>query len=223
MPFTRDGTYKKGYSASASTVATDATFNLSTGRLVVVAVQTFFNFANAWTVTDTAGNTYTALTKYNDGDSVTAAQLFYCLSTTAANASNTWTASFGETANEPTIEVMVYSYSGTAAFVAGSGAGGVSAAPASSAITAGQVAVACLKHYSAETITPGSGWTEQWTQLNGGPYIQDRIDNPGGTITPQVSLSASAQWTMTGASFSLSGGGSSNAPRMYHLTQQGVS
>lgn len=218
MGFTRDGTYRKGYSASASSVATDATFNLSTGRMVVVCVQTFFNFAQTWSVTDTAGNTYTGLTKYNDGDSVAATQLFYCLSTTASSASNTWTASFGETANEPTIAVTVYSFTGTTALVASSGAGGNSAAPASAAITAGQMAVTSVKHYSANTPTAGSGWTEQWTQVDGGPYQQDRIDDPGGTITPQISLSGSAQWVCAGASFSDTASG---APRqMMHLSRQ---
>lgn len=212
MAFSRDGTVRKGYSASATTVATDSTFNLSTGRLVVVAVQSFFTFNFSWSVSDTAGNTYTALTRYIDGDSTSGVQLFYCLSTTSANASNTWTASYGETANEPTIAVMVYSYSGTATLLDSDGAGGNSAAPASPAITAGDCAVAAVKHFSAETTTVGSGWTEQWDQVNGGPYFEDRIDSPGGTITPQISLSASAQWAIAGASFSNDAGGGGSSP-----------
>lgn len=78
--------------AAAGTVATAATA-LATGSNILVFVR-YEATTTTTAVTDTAGNTYTALTQFNSPGGAAYGRLFYCLNATG-NAANVVTCTFG--------------------------------------------------------------------------------------------------------------------------------
>lgn len=204
MAFTRE-TFQLSSESSGSGGTTQATsaFNLGAGRLVVVSTS--------WTavdvqpsITDTAGNTYTPLTRGRDLTQGQYVQIFYTLSSTA-NASNVVTATWsGGGATYRSLQVKPYTYTGTASFVAEPTpvVGGSSTSPASGSFTAGDLGIACIGEFTGTTATATSGWTEQADASAAGFHVFDRIDSPGGTITASCTLNTAAFWVVCGAAFS---------------------
>ena len=214
MSFTRDFTsgsppIGSDSSGSGSTAqATSAGFNLSTGRLVAVRVK--WEAANGTcTVADTAGNTYTAATKQRDATNELSTQWFYCLNTTFGNASNIWTATLPTGSLYRDIVAFIYTPGGIASFIGESGAAQVSADThaVSAAITAGTLAVCGGSENVGQAATPDSGWTEQSDVAANASHSFDRIDAPGGTVTPGFTFATSTSWTIAGITFSDAGTG----------------
>lgn len=214
MSFTRDftsGSPPIGSDSSgsgSSSQATSAGFNLSTGRLVAVRVK--WEAANGTcTVADTAGNTYTPATKQRDATHEISTQWFYCLSTTFGNASNIWTATLPTGSLYRDIVAFIYTPGGIASFIGESGAAQVSADThaVSAAITAGTLAVCGGSENVGQAATPDSGWTEQSDVAANATHSFDRIDAPGGTVTPGFTFATSTAWTIAGITFSDAGTG----------------
>lgn len=229
MSFTRRtpafGAAYTGPITSVNTLSITGGIVLNAGDLVVVAVSWEDNAASP-TISDSAGNTYTALTKVQAGASATKwHQLFYCLSATA-NAFCSWTATLGAASSYAQIAALAYLPGGTVSFVAqGTGqSGSASATQTTSAFTAGTVAVALMGEFSGTSATAGSGWTEQWDNGSNGSHGFDRIDAPGGTIIGNCTTPGNVDWGMVAASFTDSGavvptisGTSAAAPRRNSL------
>lgn len=200
-----------------SSLATAAGYNLaSTGKFVVVAIR-WETASGTATVTDTAGNTYTALTKRQSNAINQWTQLFYCLSTTATNASNLWTMNVPAGSQFGSLAVFVFTKGGTVALVDEDNGTGTGTALSTAAFTAGQIALSAASDNSGSiTTTPGTGWTEGFDEPNIGFHVFYRTDSPGGTIAGDATLSSSAGWGMVGASFSEAAGSAKNAAIAYY-------
>jgi hypothetical protein len=208
---TRDGNRNGFRSTGFSTVVTDTTYNLATGKLVVVSLQWFGVNTRTVTVTDTAGNTYTPGTKYTFAGTDGVVQLFYCLSTTTANASNIWTGTIdGGSIEFSAIDAQIFSISGTASLQAESaGATGSSTTPVTASFTAGSLAVYGISEHAGTTATPNAGWTTSFDYDTNGFHSGYRVDSPGGSYTAGATIGSSGTWGIIAMSFSDSGGGSS--------------
>jgi hypothetical protein len=209
MAFTRaftDGSPPIGSDGSgigSTSQATSAGFNLATGKLVVVGVK-WEGADGTCNVADTAGNTYTALTKQFNATDVFSVQLFYCLSTAFSNASNIWTATLPTGSTYRNIAAFIYTPGGTASFTAQSGNNTASASnnPNSTAITAGDLGVSVVADFAGTTSTPQSGDSEQYDAgATNGSHGFDRVSSPGGNWTPQCTLGTSTAWGIAGATF----------------------
>lgn len=202
MSFTRGPVaYGDTYASSVNTLDT-ASFNLAAGKLVVVSVM-WEGVTGTTTLSDTAGNTYTAGTKVTVDASSKWVQMFYCLSS-SANAANVVTADLPDGATYAKVCATVYLPGGSASFVAEGTGSGLSAAPATSSFTAGDCAVCAMAEFSGQTGTVGSGWTNVVDDSTNASHIEDRIDSPGGSITGSYSIPG-ANWGIVGMSFSDSG------------------
>lgn len=206
MSFTRNfvvGSQPSGTAAASglSFVATSAGFNLAAGRAVVVIVA--WESANGvCTVADTAGNVYTPLTKQRDATNEFSQQIFYNLSS-AANAANIWTATLPAASAFAYINAFPYIPGGTASFISQSGAAPVSADThaVAAAHLAGDMAVCGGKEFVGQAAVPDAGWTENYDQASVGGHAFDRIDSPGGNITPGFTFASSASWGIVSAAF----------------------
>ncbi len=203
MAFSRETfTLSTESSGTGGTTQATSAFNLGSGRLVVVTISWAAADVQP-SITDTAGNTYTALTRGRDTTNGQYTQIFYVLSSTA-NASNVVTATWsGGGATYRSLLVSPYTYSGTASFVAEPTpvVGGSSTTPATGSFTAGDLGIGCIGEFTGTTATAGSGWTEQADASAAGFHSFDRIDSPGGTITASCTLNTAAFWVANGASF----------------------
>ena len=143
-------------------------FNASVGQLVFVYVR-YGSVPTSPTCTDTAGNTYTALTTINDGS--TYIYSFYSI-LTASNASNVVSTTNTNSTVSTVAAVSVYSTSG-AAFSFDTQAGdmpGYAVSPATTSITtaaAGIIVGACDAYYSnagGDTVTTPTSFTSRTSQ-----------------------------------------------------------
>lgn len=205
MPFTRGPVaYGDTYATTVNTLDTSPSFNLAAGKLVVVSTM-WEGVSGTASVSDTAGNTYTAGTKVQVDGSSKWVKMFYCLSS-ASNASNVVTADLPDGCNYAKVCATVYNPSGSASFVAEGTGAGTSAAPATASFTAGDCAVCAMGEYAGQTGTAGTGWTNVVDDSSNASHIEDRIDSPGGTITGSYSI-AGANWGIVAMSFADGGGG----------------
>lgn len=192
--------------SNASTLASTA-FSLPAGHLVTVAVK-WETAAAVTSVTDTAGNTYTAGTPADDTTRGQHAQVFYCLSSTA-NAANVVSVNWGSgNAQFLTATVRWSSYAGSVSLTAQNAAiGGSTTTATTSAISAGGFAVAAISDFGGDTTTPGSGWTEDSDVSAVGGHTLSRYDTPGGSYSASATFTAAQFWAIAAASFSEAGGG----------------
>ena len=209
MAFTRGTPEVVSDSAgSGATIQATGVYDQAAGELLVVAVS-WENVNATCTVSDIAGSTFTPLTKQRDAASEFSTQLFYCLSCNAS-AVNVVTASWGvSTPTYRNIAVHRFSYSGSAAFVAESGAapGSGSTNPNCASIDASDVIVILVKEFAGTNSTPDTGYTEDYDVAANATHGFDKI-GPNGTLTPQCTIGTSVQWGIVAASFSNTAGGS---------------
>lgn len=211
MAFTR-GTTAKNVDASGGTVltlATAGTYIQPANDLLGVIVM-WENDHSTCTVADVAGNIFTACTKVYDGSHDMNIQMFYKLSATGSLV-NAVTATFPSgTANYCSIWAGTYTPAGTASFVGQNSGFGTSANPLSASATAGTLALGGVKDFSGSiTLTPGANWNLTQEYISNASHFMDRIDNPGGSIVANGTLSSSADWLSALATFTDSGGGGS--------------
>lgn len=221
MAFTRDIT-AEGTDATGNTVLALPTnvYNQASGKTLVVQVC-WENDSSTCSVADIAGNTYTPLTKVNNGSDAMNTQIFYCL-VSLASAVNVVTATFNSgTANYCNVVLNSYTPSGTPSFVAQNSGTGTGTAVATASATAGTMASGSIKDFSGFTMTVGSGWTVVADHAANASHMEDRIDNPGGSIVADGTLSGSANWLAAIATFTDSGGGGST-PTKGRLSLLGV-
>ena len=189
-------------SGSAELTRTTPTFVATAGNLLVVAISFGQTGGNSITsVTDTAGNTYTALSTGTtlSGGIPTVAQLWYCLST-AGSASNavTVTQSGGSGGNSPTLDVTVLQYntsSGSWSY-ASQNTGGTDYAPlpvttGSFTIPANSVAVGHYASYYNNTLPIDSDGDTIAQTMESVGWQLERIS--ANTVTGQTFTSGDSQ------------------------------
>jgi hypothetical protein len=184
-------------SGSNVTNLASTAFNLPAGHLVTVTVK--WEVAAAVTqVTDTAGNTYTALAAADDGVNGQHAKIFYCLSS-AASATNVVTINWASAnAQFITATIRWSSYSGSVSLTGQATATGTSATPVTASFTAGGMAVAAISDFAGSTTTPDSGWTEDSdVAAVGGPTITVQ------PVSQRVAAGSSAVYSVTATGGSL--------------------
>lgn len=199
--FTRaTGNYGADTSGGSSTTQAAAAFNLAAGSLVIVGARSEGNGSGITSVSDTAGNTYTALTQQGSGS--TKARLFYCLSA-SAHATNVVTVTYGNSCEYRAVAAQSYTYTGTASLVDEDGATGNSTSPVTPAMTAGALGAGLLAEETHAAATPNAGWTETHASNAAGMHFLDRVDSPGGTITCGATT-PDWYWFIAGATFTVS-------------------
>lgn len=185
-------------------------FNLTAGNLVVVFARTSSSSAtNITSVTDTAGNTYTALTGEADSlNSVGNARMFYTYNA-IGNASDVVTMNNG-TAPFRTITVAQYSGFGTAdPFDVQAGAdtgnnGGSTTIGPTSAFTTTQtnellVAAATVDNNTV-SFTAGAGYTLELTNFNSG-YTDQVVSSIQTNATASMTQDSANHWIIRVATF----------------------
>lgn len=193
--------------ASGGTIATGATSH-TTGNLLVCCVR-HESTATTISVADTAGNTWTPLTKVSHGGTDMHLQLFYVLNCTG-NASNVVTATFG--ANRAYRGIQVMQFSGLAAYdEEDSGT-----ASTATSVTSGAVAID-----SAGVVVNGIaiyGGLTTWSASTGYTLVQNATDTKymgmsyelqtgSSSETPGASGSSNDFWIIVSAAFLETGGG----------------
>lgn len=201
MAFTRR-TFTGAANGAASTTIAAGPYSQSAGDLICVLVKWEGGNFTISSVTDTAGNTYvTTLQRARFAANDEQTQICYCLNATA-NASNTVTVTFSGSATFREINVQPYQPGGTVSFVAEpTPTTGTGTAAATGSFTAGTLAVSAMAEFSGINAAPGTNWTEQVDDVGTGAHFFDRIDNPGGTIVADATMSSSVDWLAAAASF----------------------
>ena len=169
--------------------------NVATGDGLIVGVKcegtTTIN-----SVTDTAGNTYTAATADATYTTDGHCRLFYCANATA-NAANVVQGNFSNSIAYRGITVwQVRGHDPGAGFVVDSDVqtGSGTATMTSPSITAGDAAFFFIGDYAGTTATPGSGWTEDADDSAAAYKAYHRIDSPGGTYAASGTLAVSTNY-----------------------------
>jgi len=192
-------------SASATTIAAPAA-NHTTGNLLVVFVGMYGNSVTVSSIADTAGNTYTYVTRkvgtYNT------IECWYAKNITG-NTNNVVTATFGGSIDDRTITVDQYSGCDTTAPLDQYNTGtGDSNTPTTGDITttaANEVLVAGVYncYFYPSTITAGTNYTLR-TLTDPAPSYgasEDRIVSATGTYNATFSLDIARDWVSIVASF----------------------
>lgn len=214
---------RKGFDTeNTATVATDSSFPVAVGDLVCVMV-TGQEGGTITSVTDTAGNTYTALTAQT---TFTLAQIFYTFAT-AAHASNIVTANFTAAVRYKVISLA--SHDGVDSYITeGSGLNA-----GATVVTTGSMSVggtAPLLFWVAvasndRSWTPGGGGTEIYDSnvaIGAGGHGSAWL-YPGGTGSITVSSTADSASNLEIAAAAFlpgGGGGASTAALMQYLNRQ---
>ena len=147
----------RGYHNSASTVSSIAAGAVShtSGNLVVVGCRNYV--LGTTTVTDTAGNTYTALTSYTDG-AVDAFQFFYAKNITG-NASNVVTCNFSNPSGYVAVVVLQVAGASTTAPFQSELGGAVSSSSTYTSAAFNVTGAHSLVIYGGSVFTLGATWT----------------------------------------------------------------
>lgn len=205
--------------SSVPSLATAATSHTA-GNLLVVGVAWFHADNTISSVTNTAGDTFTAASaRYTDtNDNRVQLQTWYSLSS-AGHASDVVTATFS--ANTPYIKMAVLQFSGmltaSGLDVIQSNFGTGSAQSVTVTTTqADEVVVSIASMFGGTTFTQGSGYTLVAGSLGGEVGVQFKILSAtltGGSV-PMTS-SSSGNWTMQAVSFKAASGGGSSQNLFY--------
>lgn len=151
-----------GFGSTASTTRSTGSFAVSIGQLVIVAASWENNDGTSRSVTDSAGNTYTALTLRSDSPRQWS-QLFYTVATNAS-ASNVATINTTASVGYSSVVAVVFNHPSGTVTVDSEGGGAVaSTQDTSTAIdptfTGAGIVVYAAKNYTTGTTTNGSGWS----------------------------------------------------------------
>lgn len=155
-------------------------FDVDVGDLIVVSLTCDDTVAPPWTITDTAGNTYTAGTEFVIGGSTNRTQMFYSFATGASSA-NRVTATPGSATPSKELAVSVYTGVENAAPTqptAGSANPGTSVATSSFSLSRGGVAVAAYRSANGgQTYSPTNSFSVAAAPNSGGGVtaLADRI------------------------------------------------
>jgi len=190
--------------ASAKTIAAPAA-NHTAGNLLVVFVGTTSTTATVSSIADTAGNTYTYVTRIV-GDLTGTIECWYAKNI-AGNVSNVVTVTFSASVYNRTITVDQYSGCDTSApldqYNTGSGNSNTPTTGNITTTVADEVLVAGVYLGYPYTITAGTNYTLR-TLTNTAPSrgaSEDRIVSATGTYNATFSISSSFYWATIVASF----------------------
>ena len=187
-------------SAGATTIAAPAA-NHTTGNLLVVFVGLRDTSVTVSSIADTAGNTYTYVTRIAGTSS--AIECWYAKNITG-NANNVVTATFSASVYYRTITVNQYSGCDTSAPLDQYNTGtGYDTAPTTGNITttvADEVLVAGVRLLASRIITAGTNYTKRVDTSSWGAS-EDRIVSATGTYNATFSLSDVTYWATIVASF----------------------
>lgn len=196
---------------TSSTVATFSTaaYAQGAGDALIVRIKWEGTATPPTSVTDTAGNVYTARTPSINGTA--GVQIFDCLNT-LAHAANVITVTWpGVIASYISLAPIRFTLTGTATFVAAptTGLSGTGTAVATGAFAAGDFGAYVVGTVGTGAAgSPGSGWTEDVEHGAAvGAQSMYRVDSPGGNIQGTSTLASSSPWMAAAASYSMSGGG----------------
>jgi len=167
------------------TVIETAAYNQASGDLIVVTC-TWETTSTSPTITDTAGNTYTAGTTQQNNSNAQWIRQFYCINC-LGHANNVVTATFGASTNYNSLKVTPYLPAGTAALVDNEvGQFGAFSGVDITGVTAGDLAVFGVAMWSGDAMTALSPWNELDDGGQTGSHLWDRIDSPGGTFDAEA-------------------------------------
>jgi hypothetical protein len=208
-------TSASGGSGTSTTLS--ATWNLSsTGRSLIALVH-WEGSTTSPTVTDVAGNSWTAGTKRTSVTNAMYNQMFWCLNTTATSASENVTASWGGTSVDVP-SLIVYEFSGAMTLTDEDtiqvAADNTLTMPTMTVSGAG-VAIASAGSWNAQpTWTAGAGYTQTDVANAGNVYHAGhyKITSAAGTEAPSIPTAGGSNLMLAGATFAASGGGSSWTP-----------
>lgn len=207
--------------AFGTTLQLGASYNQAAHDCGLIAVRWEAASNPTCTVNDTAGNTFTPLTKATTGSTM-CVQIFYCLDM-LAHASNIVQAVFSATADYGMLVVSPFLPTGPVSFVAaptaGTGSGGQN--PLTPSFAAGSIGIAVCAEDAGITMSPASGWSQVLDATAAGGHVIDRIDSPGGTITAGLTQAGAPSWVIASASF-VEGVGSGPGPLFFRRNQQFV-
>jgi hypothetical protein len=195
MSFARQ-TVNSAINIASGTTLDSAAFNAVTGRLIVVEVG-WESTDTTVSISDTAGNTYTPLTKRKHSVDANWVQAFYCLSC-SGNVSNVVRATHASAADYRGMDVASYSYDGTCSFDK-EGTGECTAAVlltmASIAPTgtSSNLLITAGKSFNNRTYTAFDG---NWTMISDGTsgyhWMQERVQTGTSSLDGGVNASTSA-------------------------------
>lgn len=200
---------------NAYTSQVTGSFNVSAGNLVVVGVWWVDGGVAVTSITDTAGNTYSATAaKTQNAGTGRSSQLWYAKNTTA-NAANIITVNLGSARR---LAIVAAQYSGldtTApidAAVGGQDDAGASSTLTSASFTTTQAdeLIVQFGNGSGTTVTVGSGYTSRAT--SGQRTLGDKIVSAIQTgVTSSMTMGGADYWSINAASFKMAGGGGGGA------------
>jgi hypothetical protein len=178
--------------------------------LIVVARTGGGTSSTSITVADTIGNTWTQLTRIDDGTNQTGIGWYTCAN--SSNSADTVTISVSPNTS---IRMAIYEYSGAATSgcldVQNTGTGS-STSPASTSITPGtnnELVIAWSGYNNVETVTVGANFTLE-DQVPAAPNArmaaEDWIQTTATATTGPMTINASQNWVANVAAFKPAGG-----------------
>jgi hypothetical protein len=198
-------------SGTAGTTISTSSFAATAGNLIFVIVKHGSDFTSTATVTDTAGNTYTAIGSLQaNSPNLGASQVFYAHNITG-NAGNVVTATLQNACAYREIAVVQYSGIATSNPLGSSPTPVVQTASVSSGTSntfsttqANELVIAAVNTYGGETYTAGSAGTHAMTirANTGGTCIEDYMATAQqANITSSLSWSSASPYTMFTVTF----------------------
>lgn len=199
--------------AAGTTVVKAFASNVTVGNVIVIGAE-WNSTTQTCAVTDTLGNTYTAVAGSLSSANSIRTQIFWAPVTTGGACTVTMTCS----GSNGYRVLTQHEYSGLATTgqpEASNAATGTSAAPAASVTTLSANALVFGFCRSADAAVAGAGFTQRVNQ--DGNTSEDKIQAAAGTVSVAYTQ-GSAQWAVAAASFAVSGGGGATPAVLGSLT-----
>lgn len=219
------GTPQVGFDGSASTTVASAAKSTTSGNSLLVGCmsQEGSGVATISGVTDTAGNTFTALTMYDDGAGGGVLRWFYCHNITG-DASNIVTGTWSTAERYKHIIQIEISGAKNQAPVADVSGVALPGATVSASVDMGSAIGAIFSIATSSndrTWTPGAGFTEinDWGTSGAADYYTGF--NATGAVSTGMTASSASSLLLGAVGFEQAGG-PIIPPIIHHLRQQGI-
>lgn len=209
----------ENYTGASSSALTSTAASLTGGNSLIVIATWGVDSATVSSVTDTAGNTFSAVAAHNDGASFV---VIWAATNVTGNGSNTVTVNLSGTVRYWAVMTLQYSGLVTSSVANMTDLTATGQATSSTTVTsstwgptaqANEVLIAATRNGAGSGLTPDTGYSIAVQDTIGAGAVEDRIVSSvqGGGST--VSMTGSTlDWVLVFASFKEAGGGGGGTP-----------